>query len=46
MENISIIQLFKIGFFIGIGWWISKVLFIIAITKYTGKPIELSKGEN
>ena len=46
MENLSIIQLLKIGFFIGLGWWLSKTIFILAITKYTGKPIELSKDEN
>ena len=44
METIP--ELLATGFFIGVGWWTSKALFVIAVSKYIGKPIEISKGDN
>jgi len=40
------LELLKTGFFLGIGWWLAKIIFIIAVTTFTGKPIEISKEEN
>lgn len=40
------IELLKIGFMVGCGWWISKLIFVVMVTQYTGKNIELSTDEN
>jgi hypothetical protein len=40
------LELLKTGFFLGIGWWTAKAIFVITISKYLGKPIEISTGDN
>lgn len=46
MIDLTIWELFKFGFFIGLGWWCSKTLFVFMIHKWIGEPIKLSKGES
>lgn len=38
----SPLDLFAFGFFIGLGWWLSKAIFVIIISKWIAKkPITL-----
>jgi len=44
--DISIIELLKIGFFIGVGWWGAKIIFISALSFVLKRPIQISKEES
>lgn len=45
MFEISLFDVFLTGFLFGLGWFGAKALFVVAISKFIGKPIEISKGE-
>jgi len=38
----TIVGLIGIGFFVGLGWWLSKAIFVVIISKWIAKgPIKL-----
>ncbi len=44
--NLEITELLKIGFFAGLGWFLSKAVFVIIISKWVvKKPITLETDD-
>ena len=45
MNKLSPLYLINIGMFVGIGWYFSKLVFVILVTIFTKKKITLATNE-
>lgn len=45
MKELTPFYLMNIGMFVGIGWYFSKLIFVILVTTFTKKKITLATDE-